>query len=803
VSALQGFRIIELAEGVAGEYCGKLIADCGAEVIKIERPGVGSPTRAMSPICEAAEPREASGLFGYLNTNKRSVTLDLATEAGVLALHELIGSADAVIDDHGADWLERVRLAPGEVEREHPALVVCSVTNFGCDAPADLNALEALNVLHASGWGYHTPTPPDGSRPPLKGPGRFLADYDAGIEGAICLLACLYAAGRTGRGEFIDISTQDVLVSRADTVVGRMIAGELEPRETRDAFDHRGPTACYRCDDGFVYLFMTSRGHWAGLRQLVGEAAWLDAFAPDWLEFGATDEAIDSFRKGFAEWVADKTRSAVCENAQRLGVPLVPVNNAHDLQESEQFRFRGFFQRLAHPVLGEALYPTAPYRMSATPVKLERPAPHLGQDNGRIEPRPGRAARPGPPSEVSPPFRARGGPLQGVRVLELTKVWAGPYAGKILAMLGAEVIKVESLQNMDEMRVYGGADPDNAPHYLCLNPEILSVQLDLKAADGVGWLRRMAVKSDIVLNNIKPGAMERAGLGYADLRQVKPDVISVSLKMNGDAGPLAYQTGYAPCFAALGGMNYLVGYEGEPPRAMNMSYGDSTCGALTALGALIALLHRERSGEGQFVDVSAVECMASLVGDSIFEYALTGNVPGPDANRHAEMAPHGCYPCRDGAWLSIAVRTEAQWRSLCAVLKAPQLAQDPRFGTLAARQAHLAELDEQLSAITRAQHVELLAALLRAAGVPAFKSQTALDLVGDAHLWRRGIFTTVANAEGGLRPIVGPSWRMARAPTAIEHGAPKLGEHNSYVYGGLLGLSAEEVRALMAAGVVR
>jgi crotonobetainyl-CoA:carnitine CoA-transferase CaiB-like acyl-CoA transferase len=352
------------------------------------------------------------------------------------------------------------------------------------------------------------------------------------------------------------------------------------------------------------------------------------------------------------------------------------------------------------------------------------------------------------------------------------------------------------------MRVYGGADPNNAPHYLCLNPEILSVQLNLKADQGVRYLRDLIGKSDIVINNIKPGAMERAGLDYATLREIKHDIISVSLKMYGNDGPLAEQIGYAPSFAALGGMNYLVGYDGEPPRGMNMSYGDSTCGAATALGALIALMHRERTGEGQFVDVSAVECMASLVGDSLLEYSLTGRIPGPDGNRHAEMAPHGCYPCMGGDWISVAVRTDEQWRALCAVLGAPGLAQDARFAALDGRQANLAALDEQLSVFIRRHYAEVLAARLRKTGVAAFKSQTALDLVGDEHLWRRDIFTTVSDAEGRLRPIVGAAWRLLRGPASVARGAPRLGEHNAYVYRDLLGLSEQELQVLMRDGVV-
>ncbi|MEY4721857.1 MAG: hypothetical protein RIQ46_1582, partial [Pseudomonadota bacterium] len=198
----------------------------------------------------------------------------------------------------------------------------------------------------------------------------------------------------------------------------------------------------------------------------------------------------------------------------------------------------------------------------------------------------------------------RGGPLAGIRVLAFTKVWAGPYAGKYLAQLGAEVIKVESMTNLDEMRAYGGVDINSAPYFLSINQEILSVTVNTKTAEGLDLVKRMVAQCDIVIDNIRPGAMERSGLDYENLRKVKPDIIQVAIKMWGTDGPLGYQTGYAPCFAALSGLTALVGHEGETPRGMNIRYGDSTAGACAALAAVAALHHRESTGEGQFIDLS-------------------------------------------------------------------------------------------------------------------------------------------------------------------------------------------------------
>ena len=806
MGALTGVKVIELAETPAGEYCGKLLSDFGADVIKIERPGTGSPTRHLSPVPGIDAPNEASSLFAYLNTNKKSVELDLSSDSDVERLKSLLAGAAAVIDDRGGQQAARLGLAPETIGETYPELVACLITPFGCEAPEDWEAAKSLNVFHASGWGYHTPSGVDPARPPLKGVGCYNANFEGGLDAAIAVLACLYRLEHIGQGEFVDVSQQAALLSRIDSVLGLFLAGEDTPRRDRHAYDMPGPSTSFACADGNVYLFMTAKSHWQGLRKLMGEPEWAEAYEDDWLEFGITDERVATFRRHFAEWIADKTKLEASDAAQALGIPLVPLNGADDLPKSPQFQHRGFFQKLKHPVLGEADYPTVSYLLSATPVKLENPAPLLGQhskevlaQSGAGDTRPRSAAT--PRLDLPPPARERGGPLAGVRVIELTKVWAGPYAGKLLAFLGAEVIKIESHYNIDEMRAYGGTDIDNAPIFLSLNQEVLSAQFNLKSDKGIALLKDLVGQSDIVLNNLRHGALERMGLGYADMRKLKSDIISVSLKMNGNEGPLAYQTGYAPCFAALSGISGLVGYEGEPPANVNMRYGDSTAGAAMALGALAALVHRERTGEGQFVDVSAVEAMTSMIGDSLLRFSLTGQVPEADANFHPDMAPHGCYPCQDERWISIAVASDEEWKRLCSLLGADTLASDPRFASLDGRQANRHDLDAAVSDLTRGRDSKELASQLRAAGIGAANSIDTLDLVKDPHLWKRGDLLEVIGSHGP-RPIVGPSWKMARSPVAIEKGSPLLGEHNTHVYNSLLGLTAKEFKALQEADVV-
>ncbi len=735
MSALSGVRIVELAESVAGEYCGKLLADFGAEVIKVERLGTGSPTRAMTP----------SSLFAYLNTNKKSVIIDGQS------LDDVIASAHAVIDDHASAT---------ELASRHPDVVFCSVTPFGHDAPAEMRNAKSINVFHASGWGYHTPSHADPASPPLKGPGRFLADYEAGLDAALCVTSCLFAQLHNGRGEFIDVSAHAVLVSRADCILGRFITGEIAPEGTRDDFDQQGPASFFACGDGHVYLYMTNGHHWVALKELMGRPPWLDEFDDDWLEFSVTPEKVATFHRGFAPWIRDQEKNAVAEKAQRLGVPLVPVHTVDELASLPQYRHRRFFRDVTHPVLGTAPYPGVPYLLSASPAEITSCAPALGQHSAEVlSGRTQRARLTAKSPALKPPKTPRGGPLQGVRVVELTKVWAGPYAGKLLAFLGAEVIKVESSGRPEEMRAYGGTDINHAPYFLSINPEILSVDLDIGTPSGSDRLRDLIGRSDIVINNLRPGAMERRGLGYDALRAVKADIISVSIKMWGNDGPMGYQTGYAPCFAALAGLASLVGYDGGPPLGASMRYGDSTVGAAAAFAAIAALMHRELTGQGQFVDVSAVEALTSMIGDSVLQQALTAQRLGPDGNHHPDMSPHGCYPCAGGDWIAVAVADDAEREALREVLGPGDIAD-----------------------LTRPHDATELAQRLRKAGVAATKSATSLDVIADESLWARGAYRFVSDHLEGQRPVLGPSWRMARNPARIERGAPDLGEHNDYVF---------------------
>ena len=422
-------------------------------------------------------------------------------------LRSLIRTVDVVIDDHPKGWLEARGIDPASCSDttpgshrllDHPF----RLRGTGCAADA-----RSINVLHSS-WGYHSPCHADPAKPPLSGVGRFLPDYESGLVAALALSAAVYWRESSGRGQFVDVSQQASMASLVDYVLGQMVAGTMEVSDRRQAYDLGGPATFFQCRDGYVYLWMSEPGHWKGMSTLMGDPAWMRDYPERWLELHVTPERIDRCRAEIARWMKDQSKSEVASRAQKLGVPLVPVNTMEDVFRSSQLEFRKFFTQIEHPTLGKLHYPTVPYRLSATPARIEQPAPLLGQHTDAVlrEVSSGLAARKSAlPSKAAAADAPPGGPLQGVRVLEVTKIWAGPYTGKLLAFLGAEVIRVESYDSLDATRAFGNKDINDAPGFQAINPGKYSVQLSMKGEEGRGLVRELAKVSDIFIENLRPG----------------------------------------------------------------------------------------------------------------------------------------------------------------------------------------------------------------------------------------------------------------------------------------------------------
>jgi benzylsuccinate CoA-transferase BbsF subunit len=403
---------------------------------------------------------------------------------------------------------------------------------------------------------------------------------------------------------------------------------------------------------------------------------------------------------------------------------------------------------------------------------------------------------------------ARRPPLAGIRVADFTWVWAGPHCTLQLAHLGADVIRVESATRPCVTRMLPPfADfkpgPNRSGYFNQYNQGKRSITLDLKRPDGLAVARRLCAASDVVVENFAAGVMDRMGLGYEALRQASPRLVMISLSGYGASGPDHDKVSYGPAQVPLSGLSSLTGYRGHPPMHVGVSYGDPTGGLHGAVAVLSALLHRARTGTGQYIDLSQWETSIAVLGDAVMAQTLGGRAPSRDGNRVPHMAPHGVFRAAgDDRWIAVTVEDDAGWARLAALMGRPELAADPRFATLAGRKTNEDALDALVTAWTSTESPEALTPRLQAAGLPAFVSATNADIAQDAHLEAAGAFNRFDHPEVGVRQHLGAPWRMSASPAGVTAAAPCVGADTDDVLRDVCGYAADEIARLRAAGAL-
>jgi len=398
--------------------------------------------------------------------------------------------------------------------------------------------------------------------------------------------------------------------------------------------------------------------------------------------------------------------------------------------------------------------------------------------------------------------------LAGVRVADFSWAWAGAYSTALLAYLGAEVIKIESRKKADHTRRFsittGGVfdDLDRSPVFNDLNLNKLGVTIDLSQQQGIELARRLVGVSDVVVQNMRPGVMERLGLGYEQLCRVKPDIIYLSSSMRGGNGPERAYGGYAPNFAAVAGLAYVTGYADDLPAGF-MGEVDLVSATTAAFGLLAALNYRWQTGEGQCIDVSSSDAVSVLIGDVLIDYVMNGRIQTRRGNEDLFMAPHNCYRCKgDDRWVSIAVANDEEWQALRSAVGGPEWAGDGRFSDICGRWQNREELDRLVEQWT-VQHDDYeVMHLLQQAGVAAVPSFSSEELCTDPHLEERGVWVEVEHPVIGKQTAVSAPWKLSGTPASIYRASPVLGQHNDYVFGELLGFPAEEIARLAELKVI-
>ena len=388
-------------------------------------------------------------------------------------------------------------------------------------------------------------------------------------------------------------------------------------------------------------------------------------------------------------------------------------------------------------------------------------------------------------------------PLSGVRVLDLTISWSGPYCTRLLATMGAEVIRV------DNPHIAPGRPYKMSTYINDHNINKYSVAIDLATPKGVELFKRLVSISDVVAENFSARVMGNLGLDYESLKAVKPDIIMLSMPGFGNSGPYRDYVAYGTVIEAMVGLSQLTGYEDGPPLRVGIAYPDPTAGLVGAFAVLSALHYRARTGKGQQIELSQFESATTLLFEAIMDYTMNRRVPRRQGNRHRSIAPHEVFPCRgDDSWIAIAVTNDEEWRALCDVMGRQDLADDPRFSDILARYEHQDEINAIIAGWTRQfDHNELMQRL-QAAGVPAGAVLSSPELLADPHLKARDFMVMIDDPVDGRRPIAGPSARLSRTPAEFKWGAPLLGQDQDYVFGELLGMSQQERERLAEDGVI-
>ncbi len=812
---LAGVRVVELAEGIAGPYCGKLLADFGADVVKVEPVG-GDRTRHRGPFpSEAADP-EQSALFLHLNTNKRSI-VGAADDQRVQAL---LGRADIVVSsDPGLDT-DALRAA-------HPRLVVVSVTSFGLEGP--YAGYRGEEIIHFALGGPMSATG-NPEREPVK-MGADVGQYQCGTVAAVAALAGLAVAGRTGAGLTIDLSNVDTQIGSIDRRMTYLLYAAYRGQNVERTGGYNlspMPTGCRPAIDGHVQV--STLMNWIPrMLEVLDNPDMAEVFDdPGFLLDEDVPEVVDAH---LLTWTLTRTRQEAMEQAQAKGWPVTAVNRPIDVLADAHFEARGFFTPIEHPMAGAIRQPGAPIRI-ADGWTVRRPAPLLGHHEAEIDDELAAAGPAAAPTTGTGTGTGTGGsadadlPLEGLRVLDMTVVWAGPYATCILGDLGAEVIRVDNPyifpsatrgvlprppdEILEDIGGIFGGYPDGRGGDRPWNRIALfnaharnkrSVTLDLRKESGREAFLRLVDHCDVLVENNSAELLPKLGLDWDTLHARNERLILVRMPSVGLDGPYRDYLGFGVNFEALCGLGALRGYADADLSENDAVYHmDAASGSAGAFATLLALRRRETTGVGELVEVAQTENMLNHIGELLIDADRTGAEHERRGNRHATYAPQGCYPCRgDEAWAVLSVTDDAEWQALVRLLGTPAWALDEALATAEGRRTAHDDIDEHLAVWTAERTPQEVFEQCQAAGVPAAPVLRELDAFTDPHFRARGLFRPNGSVETGEYTHPAHLWRWD-GPELAWGPLPIMGGDNEAVWQELVGLSAEEYGELDAEG---
>jgi benzylsuccinate CoA-transferase BbsF subunit len=815
--ALTPYRVLDLS--THGFWlCGRLLADLGADVLKVEPPG-GDPGRRRGPFVAGHDGDPNASLeWWFANRAKRSEVVDLDQRDGRRRLDELIDQADVVIESWGPGGLVVHGLPRDALLERHPALVLTSISPFGLDGPYAAHRGPDLIVEALSGLVWLTG---DADRPPLR-IGVPQAYGLAAVEAAVHTLVALHHVRRTGAGQHVDVAALPAVVRcLMNACEFKALQGfELFRAGSRVPYAAQRPRQLYRCADGEV-TYMAALGPLGGggldrLREWAAADgtevpacfAELDVYdAAAWApitEAGREAEVVAAIERTAEAVFARRTKAELYREAVLHRYLLAPVSTAADLHEDLQLAARAYWDSLTVEPYGTFPAPGPFARLAATPLRRDGTVPAVGSSPGW--------ARPAEPRR-SGGERADQDPFAGLKVFDMSWVGVGPLTARYLADYGATVVRLDHSTRADVLRVNppfaeGRPGINRSQFYADFNASKLGVGIDLAHPGGRALALRLVAWADVVLESFTPHTLRSLGLDYEHLLAVNPSLVMLSTCMQGQSGPHAEYRGFGQLMGSLSGFYSVTGW---PDRGGAMVYGaytDFISQRFCAVSLLAALDHRQRTGEGQHVDVAQLECSLQLLGPALLEWSVNGRLVGRHGNRDHHAVPHGIYPCRavgdtivDERWVAIACEDDGQWVELVRAMGAPAWARDPQLATVDGRRSAAERIDECIAAWTAQRSPAAVVADLQPR-VAAAEVRSPDGLHDDPQLQHLGYFPVLHHPVMGPQRYNGMQARLSRTPGRLRKAAPCLGEDTLMILEELLGCTPDEVTDYLVSGAV-
>ncbi|BBY61664.1 CaiB/BaiF CoA-transferase family protein [Mycolicibacterium sarraceniae] len=788
---LAGFVVVDMSTGIAGGYCTKLLSDGGASVIKVEAPQ-GDPLRRWSASGAPIGPGEDGALFTFLAGGKHSVLADPAAADDAALIDDLLACADAVVWSPGSPLADEPRLAADALHAAHPHLIVAAITPFGLHGPwSELPATEFTLQAWSGGIVGLGRGAPD--RAPVYVGGR-VGDYLSGSYASAAILASRMRVLGGGAGELIDLSMLESHVM--GLTYYPVTYFEMLGRPWRDSRKLTVPGIA-KTKDGLVDVGCGTAQQWFDLCAMTGHEDWIDEDAP----LTITEQAGEKSAELYA-WMAERTGDEVRDLATAFRIPNAPVASPDTVESLEHFAARGSF--VSNPA--GFRQPDHPYRIAGVELRPASPAPRLGEHTDRYRNAPGNRRHAGLIQDRLP--------LSGIRVVDLTTFWAGPLCTHLMALLGAEVIHVESARRPDGTRMIAGVPMteeqwwEKQPIFAALNTSKKDMTLDLGTQRGRELLHRLIATADVVAENYTPRVLDHLGLDYSAVQQIRPDIVMARMPGFGLDGPWRDNPAFAYVIEAAAGISWLTGYPDRNPYEP-YSLGDPNAGLHALNAVLLALEHRRRTGEGALIEAAMVDAALNIAAEQIVEYSAYGAVLQRAGNRGPAASPQNLYRTaeidefgRADSWVAIAVATDAQWQALRGALGNPDWAVDPELATAGGRRIQADFVDEHLSGWCRERSGDKIVATLWPAGVPVAKVMQPHRQPELEQLTARGFFEVLDHPVNAPVRFTTMPFQLSRGPKPVHAApAPLLGQHNREILTEL-GLSADEITALEQEGVI-